>query len=84
MSFFLNENRGATPPGNKIKIEEKELQRRTYSRPNQWLGSKEDRLKTKITKMKQRGGGAKQQKSSTTGNVTEHEARVLSRNEDLA
>jgi hypothetical protein len=58
--LFLNENCGAMPPpGNKIKIEEKQLQRRTYSRRNQWLGSKEDWLrKQKITELKQREEGA--------------------------
>jgi hypothetical protein len=40
--FFERKTMGQRPPDNKIKIEEKELQRRTYSRPNQWLGSKED------------------------------------------
>jgi hypothetical protein len=43
----LSEYSGATPPDNeiKIKIEQKELQGRTYSQPNQWLGSEEDCLK---------------------------------------
>jgi hypothetical protein len=43
-NFFLNENRGATPPGNRNQILTEEtkvkLQRGgTYALPNQWLGN---------------------------------------------
>jgi hypothetical protein len=60
VAFFERKPWGnAPPPGNKIKIEEKQLKRRTYSRRNQWLGSKEDWLrKQKITELKQREEGA--------------------------
>jgi hypothetical protein len=68
--FFLNENRGATPPGNRNHILTEEIKIKlqrggTYALPNQWLGNE--------------GGGKqrekqqlKQQQSNTTRKAKEH------------
>jgi hypothetical protein len=48
--FFLNENCGVAPPGNReniLKKEETKLQRGTYIRPNQWLGNEKGLAKKK-------------------------------------
>jgi hypothetical protein len=50
--FFLNENRGATPPGNRNNIltEETKLQRGgNYARPNQRLGNEGGQAKRETT-----------------------------------
>jgi hypothetical protein len=79
VTFFLNENRGATPPGNRKNIikEETKLQRGgTYARTNQQLGNEGGLAKRETTAEKTtgaRGGrGATQQQSSTTRKAIEH------------
>jgi hypothetical protein len=77
----LNENRGATPPGNRRNILKKgnktKLQEGgTYVRPNQWLGNERGLAKKettdKTTGARQRREGATKQQSSTTRKATEH------------
>jgi hypothetical protein len=56
--FFLNENRGATPPGNRRNIlkEETKLQEKgTYIRPNQRLGNERGLSKERNNRKYYRG-----------------------------
>jgi hypothetical protein len=57
-SIFLNENRGATPPGNRRNIlkEEAKLQEKgTYNRPNQRLGNERGLSKERNNRKDYRG-----------------------------
>jgi hypothetical protein len=54
LQFFLNENRGATPPGNRNHILTEEIKIKlqrggTYTLPNQWLGNEGGQAKRKTT-----------------------------------
>jgi hypothetical protein len=78
--FFLSENCGATPPGNRRNIlnkwKTKLHEGGTYIQPNQWLGNKRGLAKKettdKTTGARQRGEGATKQQSNTTRKATEH------------
>jgi hypothetical protein len=54
LHFFLNENRGATPPGNRNHILTEEIKNKlqrggTYALPNQWLGNEGGQAKRETT-----------------------------------